>query len=121
MTEHDAARLFAGEAFELAHDVMADAAEARRVLAVARVLIDFQTTRLARAFGDDDDAELRIATLALVNFLRHRLHRKRNFGNEDHVRAARDAGMQSDPTRVPSHHFEEHHAVVRGGGRVQAV
>jgi hypothetical protein len=29
--------------------------------------------------------------------------------------------MQRDPARISAHHFENHHAVVRSGGRVQAV
>ena len=90
MAEHDAARLFAGQLFDARRDAHADAAEARRVLAVAGILIDFETARLLRAFGRDDDAELRAALLAFFNFLRDRLHRERDFRDQDHVRAAGD-------------------------------
>ena len=43
------------------------------------------------------------------------------LGDQDHVGAAGDAADDRDPARVPAHHLEHHHAVVRLGGRVQPV
>ncbi len=43
------------------------------------------------------------------------------LGDEDHVGAAGDAAHHADPARVAPHHLDHHHAVVRFGGRVQAV
>ena len=45
----------------------------------------------------------------------------RLLGDQDHVRAAGDAAHDGDPARVAPHHLDDHHAVVRLGGRVQAV
>src|SRR5205085_6315348 len=60
MAEHDAARLFAGQALKRVRDAIADAAQTRRMFAVAGVLINLQPTRFFRALRRDDDAELRI-------------------------------------------------------------
>jgi hypothetical protein len=46
---------------------------------------------------------------------------ERNFGNQNHVSAASDAGFESDPSAVPSHDFDHHHAMMRGGGGVNFV
>ena len=46
---------------------------------------------------------------------------ERVLGDEDDVRAARDAAHHGDPARVAAHHLHDHHAVVRLGCRVQAV
>src|SRR3954470_1584894 len=100
---------------------MAYAAEPSRALPVTHVLIVRRALYLLRAFGDDDDAELRVARVALANLPRDRLHREGNLGDEYHVSAARDARVERYPARVPPHHFENHHAVVRLGRRVQAV
>ena len=49
------------------------------------------------------------------------LDRDRLLGDQDHVGAARDPAHDGDPARVAAHHLDDHHAVVRLGGRVQAV
>ncbi len=46
---------------------------------------------------------------------------KRNFGNQNHIRAAGHAGVNRNPAGVTAHDFEHHHAVVAFGGGVQAV
>ncbi len=43
------------------------------------------------------------------------------FGDEYHVRAAREPAVGRYPARVAAHHLDDHHAVVRLRGRVQAV
>ncbi len=44
-----------------------------------------------------------------------------NFRQQDHVGAAGDAGLQRDPTGVAPHHFDDHDALVRFRGGVQAI
>ncbi len=46
---------------------------------------------------------------------------ERPLGHEDRVGAAGDARVRGDPAGVAAHHLDDHHAVVRLGGRVQAV
>jgi hypothetical protein len=43
------------------------------------------------------------------------------LGDEDDVGAARDPAHDGDPAGVAAHHLDDHDAVVRLGGRVQAV
>ena len=45
----------------------------------------------------------------------------RDLGQQDHVGAAGDAGVERDPARVAAHHLDAHHAVVARGRRVEAV
>src|ERR1700739_1673298 len=43
------------------------------------------------------------------------------FGDEDNVRAGGNARCVSDPAGVPAHHFDNDDAIVRVGGRVDAI
>src|SRR5919206_3013446 len=43
------------------------------------------------------------------------------FGDEYHVGAARGPAVGRNPASVSAHHFDDHHAGVRLGGRVQTV
>ena len=43
------------------------------------------------------------------------------LGDQGHVRAGRQARVQGDPAGVAAHDLDDEHAVVRLGGRVQAV
>ena len=45
----------------------------------------------------------------------------RMLGDEDHVGAAGDPAHHRDPPGLPTHHLDDHHPVVRLGGRVQPV
>ena len=73
------------------------------------------------ALGDDHDREVLAAGVPALDLLAGVLDRDRVLGDQDHVRAAGDAADDGDPARVPAHHLEHHHAVVRLGGRVQPV
>ena len=44
-----------------------------------------------------------------------------HLGDQDHVGAARHAGVQRDPPGVPAHHLDDEGPVVRLRGRVQPV
>ena len=73
------------------------------------------------ALGDDDDREVLAAVVPALDLLAGVLDRDRVLGDQDHVGAAGDAADDRDPARVPAHHLEHHHAVVRLGGGVQPV
>ena len=122
VAEHDGARLLAGALLDLAGEPVADAAEAD---VAEGVLLAGDQRHLAavardRALGDDDDRG--------VLALEARLHPRADvldveglLGDQHHAGAAGDAGVQRDPAGVAAHHLDDQHAVVRLGGRVQAV
>ena len=46
---------------------------------------------------------------------------KFNFGNQNHISAARHAGHKGDPTGLAAHQLQHHHAMMALRGRMQAV
>ncbi len=59
--------------------------------------------------------------MALANRFGNLVDVERPLGNQNHIGPTGDAAVQGDPARVASHDFHHHHAVVRLGGRVDAV
>ena len=59
--------------------------------------------------------------LALENLVADAFEGPGNLGNQNHVAAAGDAGVQRDPAGVSAHHFQHEHPLVAGGRRVQAI
>ena len=74
-----------------------------------------------RALGDHDDREVAPARVAPLDQPAHLLDVERPLGDQDHVGAAGQPGVQRDPARVAAHHLDDHHPVVALGGRVQPV
>ena len=73
-----------------------------------------------RALGHHHDR--RVPGLeALLDVAADLLDVERLLGDQDHVRAARDPGVQRDPARVAAHHLDDQRAVVALGRRVQPV
>ena len=58
VAEHHTTRLFAGKRFEFSLTIGANAAEARRVMAVARVLVNQIVSGFNCAFSGHDDTEV---------------------------------------------------------------
>src|SRR5207248_7320962 len=77
--------------------------------------------RQAGSFCDDNHAEVASASVALGNGLGNLVQVEWALGNENHIGAAGDAAVDSDPAGVASHHFDDDYAVVRLGRRVYAV
>ena len=73
------------------------------------------------ALADDDDREVLARLVPLLQQAAGVLDGDRLLGDQDHVGAAGDPGVQRDPAGVPAHHLDDHDAVVRLGRRVQAV
>ncbi len=69
----------------------------------------------------DDQREFLSRGGAFAQPVAYRFDGEGNLGNQDHVRAARDSGVQRDPSGVPAHDFDDHHAAVRFRRGVQAV
>lgn len=73
------------------------------------------------AFCDDDKGEVFVLGFAFGDFPADTFIVKRDFRDEDYVRASGDARIGGDPPGVSSHYFEYHDAVMAFGGRVEAV
>ena len=74
-----------------------------------------------RPLGDHDDAEMRAPSIALAQPLGDDADVEGNLRDQDGVGAARDARVERNPSGVAAHHFDDHDALVRFGGRVQAI
>ena len=73
-----------------------------------------------RALGDDDDRrEVRLE--AAPDQPADPVEVERLLGDQDHVGAAGEAGVEGDPAGVAAHHLDDQHPVVAVGGGVQAV
>ena len=127
VAEHGDARLVAGAILDLAGELRADTAEDDVAELVGRTRLAGDQRLLARGVGelvalaDDDDREVLARLVPLLEQRACLLDRHRLLGDQDHVRAARDAGVHRDPAGVAAHHLDDHHAVVRLGRRVQPV
>ena len=74
-----------------------------------------------RALRHDDDREVAPARVPALDQPADVLDVERPLGDQDHVGAAGQPGVERDPAGVPPHHLHDHHAVVRLGRRVEAV
>ena len=81
----------------------------------------FQLLRQLDALRDRHNGEVAAAALALRDEVANSLNAERNFGDQNDVRAARDASSQRDPATIAAHHFDHHHAVMRGRRGVNLV
>ena len=73
-----------------------------------------------RPLGDDEDRRV-VVLEAAADELADPLEVEGQLGDEDHVGAAGEAGVEGDPAGVAAHHLDDQHAVVAVGRRVQAV
>ena len=70
---------------------------------------------------DDDHGALRPRFLAPHDLVGDLGIFKGYFRDENHIGAARETAVERDPTRMASHHFEHHDALVAGGRRVEPI
>ena len=101
-------------------DLLGDAAEADLA---AQLLADGADVAVlgARALGDDDDAVAPAGGVAALDALDDAVDVVRDLGQQDDVGVAGDARVHRDPARVAAHHLDDHDALVRLGGGVQAI
>src|SRR5882672_10728934 len=74
-----------------------------------------------RIFRDYHDGESATMFFALLEQGTNTRDSERMLRNQNRIRAAGDAAVRRNPSRVAAHHFDYHHAVVRLGCRMQAV
>ena len=59
--------------------------------------------------------------MTLPNGLGNFVEIEGTLGNENHVGAARDAAVNSDPARIAPHYFDHDHAIVSFSRGVNAI
>ena len=80
-----------------------------------------RTLNRFRALGDDADEMRGSALEPLFDQTAHLLDVVGLLGDQRHVRAGGQPGIQRDPAGVPSHHLDQHHPLMRFSGAVQPV
>ena len=65
-----------------------------------------------RTFGHDHDRKVGAARLTFHDHLGHGLEAIRDLRNQDGVGPSGDTGVESNPTRVTTHHFDHEHSAV---------
>ena len=120
VAEHQRPDLEAGRLAQVGADLLGEAAQPDLA---AQLLADGADVAVlgARALGDDDDAVAAARGVALLDALDDAVDVVRDLGEQDDVGVARDAGVHRDPARVAAHHLDDHDALVRLGGGVQAI
>ena len=122
MAQDDGAAFEAGGLFDLVGEFVGDAAEADGIGGVLDGGFDGHFTAfLGGAFGDGDDAEAFAASGAFFDELADLVEFVGDFGDEDDVAAGGDAGVKSDPAGVSAHDFDDHDAMVAGGGGMDFI
>ncbi len=72
-------------------------------------------------FGDANDGVFAAALHAFFEVASDGIEVERDFGNEDDVGCSCNARVKGDPTGVSAHDFNDHDAVVTGGGGAHLV
>src|SRR5438067_410373 len=119
MPKHAGAGFFSGPLRDLTSNDVANAAQLK--FPALDIALDLLTVLRSGTLSDDDE---RIKTPRSVAFLYRSGNLvviERDLRNQNNVRAAGDAAVESDPARVPAHYFDDHHAFVTCGGGVQSV
>src|SRR5262245_49379552 len=120
MTQHQRPGFISGQLVQINGQLFGDPAQSRLAPVLAR-FEDHLPADGGRAFRRDDDGEVAFALPAVVQFSPDGFELVRNFGDQNHVGAARDPRIESDPSGVTPHYLDDHHSLVRGGRRVQFV
>jgi hypothetical protein len=121
VAEHGNAGFQSGLVFDPLGDELTDAAEPYRV---GTLLVHFLHRKLAvlraRPFRNAHDAELG-AFAPLEHRIKDRIPGERYLRDENDVGPAGNPGAERDPSGIAPHRLHDHHAVVSGGGCLQAV
>jgi len=70
------------------------------------------STRGHCTFRYDHNGETRSAVHTAADELLDRIFMEGDLGDQNHVRSARHTGSECNPSRIPPHHFTDHHTVM---------
>ena len=122
VAEHGAARFNFRALFNFHRQFFADSAQANLLRTILNNPFDSHlAAKRQGAFGHNDDAEAFTALDPVTDLADNHIHTKRNLRNQNRISAAGHACMQSDPTGIPSHHFQNHHPVMRFRSGMQTI
>jgi hypothetical protein len=119
VTEHATTRFFACLFSDFVRNNFADSTEPK--LAAFYVAFHLFTVFRSRAFRNHNDSSKVTCCLTRFDHPRYIVVIEWNFGNQNDIGAARDAAMQRDSTRVPSHDFDNDDPPVTRRGGMQPV
>src|SRR5215204_383509 len=107
MTQHEGARLLAGDHLDLARYRVGDSADAtsftRQRLAHRR----FSAAARERALRRNHDREVPAGAVALHDLLADLPDVVRDLGNEDHICSAREPAVERDEAGMPAHDLQD--------------
>ncbi|OIQ65343.1 hypothetical protein GALL_531000 [mine drainage metagenome] len=121
MAQHHDPRILAGALGQIAGNVLANAAQTFGMAGFGRGQQLAPTIGGLCAFGHQHNRIQPSFGIAVANLLGHLVQTEGNFGHQDGVRIAGNAGMQGNPASVAAHHLNHHHALMTLGRAVQAV
>src|SRR5438477_2305326 len=75
----------------------------------------------SRAFSSDNYRAKATGRFASIDHARDLFVIEWDFGNQNDISATGDTALQRDPSRVPSHHFDNHDPPMAGGRSVQPI
>src|ERR1700729_218172 len=104
MSQHHGPRFEPCSLFDLASENIGDAAQLGMTKLVLSHVLHHRSTCAGaelRAFGDDNDREVASALMPLANRFGDLVHIERPLWNQNRVRAAGNAAIQRNPSRIP--------------------
>src|SRR5205823_2751888 len=110
VAEDGDARLVAGPLLDELREPVADAAGREPDVAeLVDLVLGTGAAFLVQlvALADDHDGEVLAAVVPPAEVVAALVDRDRLLGDQDHVGAARDPAVDSDPTRVAAHHLDD--------------
>src|SRR6476619_7400834 len=106
MTEHAKTRFLTGARGDFARDDFANPAQPK--LATFHVTFYLFAMFRSRAFCSDNHRAKATGRCARIDHARDLFVIERNLGNQNDIGDPGDTALQRDPSRVPSHHFDNH-------------
>src|SRR5947207_984643 len=117
MPKHAGTCFISGPLGDLTSNDVSNAAQLK--FTALDIALDLLTVFRAGALSDDDERIERARSVAFLYRSGDLVVIERDLGNQNDIRAAGDAAVESDPAGVPAHDFDDHHAFVACGGGVQ--
>ena len=122
VTRHHVTGFHTHKLLQFSRDALADAVIGQGgAVSFALLLLHLGFFAAHSAFRHSNDGESLLALGAGFHHLGHFLDVIGNFGQQDHVRTAGNAGIQRQPASLVAHDLDHHAAAVAGGGGMNAV